>query len=210
MSNIQFSNKDLEGIRYIRNTTVHKGTAPSVRQIMSFLGYKSPNSALLFINKLIESKIVERDKKTGKLKFLRDPEHERHHAMTIDIPLVGNVPCGAPLLAEENIEAHIPVSTRLAKPPYKYFLLRAVGDSMNKKGINGGDLILVKQQHDAENGESVVALINDEATVKELNKDHGSVILNPKSSNPKHKPIILTEDFQIQGVVAAVISNLYI
>ncbi len=208
MSNTQFTPKELDGIRYIRNQLVHKGIPPSVRDIMAFLGYKSPHSAMLFLDKLMENGIVKRDKKTRELILLRDPEHDSHHAMTVDIPLVGSVPCGAPLLAEENIETYVPVSTRLAKPPYRYFLLRAIGDSMNKKGIENGNLVLVKQQPDADNGQSVVALINDEATVKELHRSDNAIVLKPQSTNPKHQPIVLTEDFQIQGVVIASIPSI--
>ncbi len=163
---------------------------------------------MLFLNKLKENRIIERDKETGKLKLLRDPEHERHHAMTVDIPLVGNIPCGAPLLAEENIEAYYPISTKWAKPNHTYFLLRAVGDSMNKKGIEDGNIILVKQQHDAENGQAVVALINDEATVKELHKTDNAIILKPQSTNDSHQPIVLTDDFQIQGVVVTALQQI--
>lgn len=205
MSNANFTPKELETIRYIRNQLIHRGVAPTVRDVMTFLSYKSPHSAMLFLDKLKDSGIVARDTKTGKLKLLRDPEHELHHAMTVDIPLVGNVPCGLPLLAEENIETYVPVSTRWVKPPHKYFLLRAVGDSMNKKGIQDGNLVLVKQQPDADDGQSVVALINDEATVKELHRTDNAIILKPQSTNLDHKPIVLTDDFQIQGVVITAI-----
>ncbi|MBU4348190.1 repressor LexA, partial [Patescibacteria group bacterium] len=88
-----------------------------------------------------------------------------------------------------------------AKPPYKYFMLRAVGDSMNKARINDGDLVLVRQQMTANNGDIVVALIDDEATIKKLrlHKDH--VILEPDSTNSEHCPIVLERDFRIQGIV---------
>jgi repressor LexA len=76
---------------------------------------------------------------------------------------------------------------------------------MDKAGINSGDLLLVRQQYDAENGEKVVALINDEATVKILEKTPEAVILKPSSSNKAHQPIVLTENFMIQGVVVAVL-----
>ena len=78
-----------------------------------------------------------------------------------------------------------------------------MGDSMNKKGIQNGNLVLVRQQPDADNGQAVVALINDKATVKELHKAKNAIILKPRSTNPENKPIILTDDFQIQGVVVA-------
>jgi len=175
---------------------------------MTDLGYKSPHSVALLLGKLIDFGVLARDKSTGKLQLLEDPEHEKRHAKTVDIPLVGNVPCGTPLLAEENIETTVPVSTTLARPPHHYFLLRAMGDSMNKKGIQDGNLVLVKQQQTADNGDAVVALIDDEATVKEYHESAQAVVLKPCSSNPEHKPIVLNRDFEIQGIVVAAIPQI--
>lgn len=78
---------------------------------------------------------------------------------------------------------------------------------MDEGGINNGDFVLVRQQSSAENGDTVVAIINDEATIKEFHSTKNAVILKPKSSNPQHVPIILTSDFQIQGVVVKTIPN---
>ncbi|WP_366511971.1 transcriptional repressor LexA [Maribacter sp.] len=124
---------------------------------------------------------------------------------TVEIPLVGSVSCGLPIFAEENIEAQIPVSTKLIRKSNNYFLLRAFGDSMNKKGINGGDLLLIKQQQVAENKDLVLALVDDDATVKEFIDNGDTIVLKPHSTNPKHQPIILTNDFRIQGIVEKVI-----
>jgi len=125
---------------------------------------------------------------------------------TVEIPLVGSVSCGLPIFAEENIEAQIPVSTKLIRKSANYFLLRAFGDSMNKKGINSGDLLLIKQQQVAESGDLVLALVDDDATVKEFIDNGNTIVLKPHSTNPKHQPIILTNDFRIQGVVENIIS----
>ena len=119
--------------------------------------------------------------------------------------LGGAIACGLPILAEENIEAMIAVSTKLAKPSNKYFLLQAKGDSMNEKGINDGDLVLVKQQNSADNGDIVVALIDDEATIKELRINDDNVLLLPRSSNKTHTPIILSRNFIVQGIVVSTI-----
>ncbi|MCX8094522.1 MAG: transcriptional repressor LexA [Candidatus Goldbacteria bacterium] len=127
---------------------------------------------------------------------------------TVQVPVVGKASCGKPILAEENIESTIPVSTKIARPPYKYFFLRAKGDSMNLAGINDGDLVLVRQQQTAQNKDIVVALIDDEATIKEYNIMDDKVILKPKSDNPVHKPIIVTRDLKIQGIVVSTISNI--
>ncbi|MCL5244305.1 hypothetical protein M4I21_00695 [Cellulophaga sp. 20_2_10] len=109
------------------------------------------------------------------------------------------------MFAEEHIEAQIEISAKLVKTPTDYFLLRATGDSMNKKGIDSGDLLLIKRQNTAETGDLVLALLNDEATVKEFRHNGSNLVLKPHSTNPKHQPIILTADFKVQGIVADVI-----
>lgn len=198
--------KQSQAMRFIRNSVAHSGKAPSVRDIMRALKYNSPQSATLIINELVRVGLLKK-REDGSLQFVRDLEEKPYHAQTIDVPLVGVVSCGAPILAEENIEGYIPVSTRLAKPNHKYFLLHASGDSMNKAGINDGDLVLVQQQATADEGDKVVALIDDGATVKKYHEADGAIVLKPQSTNSKHKPIILTEDFQVQGIVRAVLPH---
>lgn len=197
--------KESEAVRQIRNAVMHYGRTPSIRELMSALGYRSPRSASVIIDNLARKGVLRR-KFDGKFQLIRS-EDDVAHAQTIDVPLVGAAACGAPILAQENIEAMIPVSVQLAKAPYKYFLLKAKGDSMDEKGITDGDFVLVRQQPTAENGDTVVALIDNEATIKEFYKTSNAVILKPKSKNKTHQPIILTSDFQIQGIVAAAIPN---
>ncbi|MBA3970560.1 MAG: repressor LexA [Bacteroidetes bacterium] len=198
---------ELEAVRIIRNSLVHKGSFPTVRELMNELSYKSPRSAAVVIEQLLEKGILKK-KADGSMQFRDIEEDETFRAQTVDVPLLGSVACGMPILAEENIDAMIPVSIKLAKPPHKYFFLRAKGDSMNEKGINDGDMVLVKQQVTANNGDVVVALIDDEATVKEFSRQGDMVILKPRSNNKKHSPIILTRDFQIQGIVITSIQDL--
>ena len=121
------------------------------------------------------------------------------------IPILGTAPCGSPNIAVEDKLGEIPVSNSILKDGQNYFFLQASGDSMNEKGINDGDYVLIRQQITARNGEVVVALIDDSSTIKEFYKTDTSVILKPCSSNKKHEPIILTRDFQIQGVVISTI-----
>jgi len=128
------------------------------------------------------------------------------NARTVSVPVVGSVAAGAPILAEENIERYLKVSTEIAKPGFKYFVLRVKGDSMDEAGIHDGNLVLVRQQPTAEDGEIVVALIDNDATIKDFHRERGFVHLKPRSTNKEHKPIILKEGFQIQGVVISPIS----
>jgi repressor LexA len=204
---LPLSQKETEAIRYIQNSLARAGRAPSVREIQQALGYRSPRSASDILERLAERGIVQRGA-DGRLHLLQNPEGDRNHARTVEVPLVGTVPCGKPLLAEENIETSIPVSTSLARPPHRYFLLRARGDSMTEAGIEDGDLVLVRQQQTARNGEVVVALIDDEATIKEFHRSPTVIVLQPRSRNRTHRPVVLTDDFQIQGVVVTAIPKL--
>jgi repressor LexA len=200
------SRKELEALRHIRNRIMHGAEPPSVRDLQEQLGYNSPNSAAYIIACLSERGYLRR-RRDGRLQLVRDVEVAEDHARTVPVPLVGSAPCGAPLLAEQNVEAMVPVATRLAKPPHRYFLLRALGDSMNEAGIEDGNLVLVRQQASAEPGDRVVALVDDEATIKEFRRTKDAVALVPRSKNKWHKPIYLTTEFQIQGVVKATLPN---
>ncbi|MBI1805085.1 MAG: repressor LexA [Ignavibacteriae bacterium] len=201
------TDREIETLRRIRNFLAHNGRTPSIRELMTALKYKSPHSAAVIVDRLVAMGLLSR-KSDGSMKVDKPLVEEDRHAQTVDIPLVGRIAAGSPLFAEENIEAHIAVSTQLARPPHKYFLLRVNGDSMNQAGIDDGDFILVKQQPTANNGEKIVALIDDEATVKEFQRGKDAVVLKPKSNNTKHKPIILTRDFLVQGVVVATIPKI--
>lgn len=201
-----FTKRQIEAIRHIRNWIMHRARTPSIRELMVDLGYKSPRSVQDILEQLQEKGVIKK-LGDGDYQLVMDPDFGSVHARTVNIPLVGVVACGAPILAEENIEGFIPVSTSIAKPGSKYYLLHARGDSMNEAGINDGDLVLVKQQPTANEGDKVVALIDGEATIKEFRRTQNMIILKPKSSNKEHKPIILTDDFQVQGVVIVTIPN---
>jgi len=206
MSGDKLKLKESEALKYVRNCLMHRGKAPSVRELMTALGYKSPRSATLIIDVLIKKGFLKK-RPDGEIQLIKGSEDDINHEHTVNVPLVGRVACGLPILAEENIEAMLPVSTKLAHPGSRYFFLRAIGDSMNEAGIDDGDFVLVRQQQNANDGDIVVALIDDEATIKEFHRKKSAVILKPRSSNKKHQPIILTTNFEIQGVVITTISN---
>ncbi len=169
------------------NSYVQNRRQPSIEIL-----YKIANLLQVEARELLDSnQLVSKESNTGD---------------TVEIPLVGSVSCGLPIFAEENIEARISISTKLIQKSTNYFFLRAFGDSMNKKGINSGDLLLIKQQQVAENKDLVLALVDDDATVKEFINNGDTIVLKPHSTNPKHQPIILTNDFRIQGIVEKIIS----
>lgn len=198
-----------KALTLIRNRIMHLGGAPSVRELAAELGFSSPRSAAVVIDRLIELGYLKRREEDRSLQLLRMPAEARDRESTVEVPLVGSAPCGAPLLAHENIEAMISVSATLARPRQKYFLLRAIGDSMTEVGIDDGSLVLVRQQPTAESGDVVVALVDDEATIKELRRSADAVVLVPRTKNRRHKPIVLRRDFQVQGVVVATLPDIF-
>lgn len=185
------------------------GCPPTVRQMLSSMGLKSPRSVSQYYDALEKAGFIRRGKGARNIQILKKPfvSNTNGDTKTVPVPIVGVVACGTPLLAEESLEGRFAVSVNLAKPPYQYFILRAKGDSMNKAGIDDGDLVLIRQQSTANNGDIVVALIDDEATIKQFQRMTGAISLNPISSNPTHCPIVLERDFQVQGVVVEVLDN---
>lgn len=198
--------KEIVALKIIRRRINYGGKFPSVRQLMEEMCYKSPRSAALLLKGLEEKGIIEK-KEGGKymLKVFQLPENDEKREYTIGIPLLGSVACGKPIFAVENIEAEIPVSTKLVRGGHKYFLLKAEGNSMNLAGINDGDLVLIRQQQYAENGDLVLALIDDHATIKKYKHNGSNIVLLPQSTESVHQPIILSEEFRIQGVVEHII-----
>ena len=128
---------------------------------------------------------------------------------TIDIPLYESVGCGELMYADPIMQEMIPVRKDYMSPGSKYFILKVSGDSMNKAGINNGDLVLCRKNYHPEIGNKVVALIGDDATIKEYHREGNQVILKPISSNPEHKPMKFNEydEIKVQGVVVRVLEK---
>ena len=199
--NIKLTQKQEEFFNVLADYIRREKIPPTNREILKMMGLKSPRSVAQYLDVLEEGGYIQRGKGARNIKIIKSPYDNSDSVKTIKVPILGYVPCGTPFLAEENIERSVVVSEKIAKPPYKYFILRAVGDSMNKAGMNDGDLVLVRQQMTANNGDIVVALIDDEATIKQLRLHKDYITLEPNSTNPDHCPIILERDFRIQGVV---------
>jgi repressor LexA len=129
-------------------------------------------------------------------------------ASSVEIPIIGHIAAGTPILAEENLEGTLTVDSNLVKNPDKVFALKVHGESMINAGINDGDIILVRQQQIAENGEMVAVMIDNEATVKRFYKENGKIILKPENDNMK--PIIVDpsdKNIRIAGKVEKVIKQ---
>ncbi len=202
------SDSDKKVYAMIRNRIIHGKDAPTLAEINKLTGKSSPRSAVLVLERLEVAGLIKRSGR--KIRLVSAAVSDNTSVSTTSIPLVGYIAAGTPILAEENVEAEIPVTTELARPGYEYFLLRVVGTSMNQAKVKGSviednSIVLVRKQPTADEGEIVVALINDEATVKYLERKGSHVILRPKSSDDSHKPILLTNNCIIQGVVVAVL-----
>ena len=207
MKKTTLSPREIEALKEIKSALRHLGKFPSVRELMVVMGYRSPRSVSVILQKLEAKGFLQRDFR-GNLQLVEEAEVFKNNVETIDVPIVGTAQCGALAFAEQNIEGFVRVSTNLAPRTKKHFLLRAEGDSMNKAGIFPGDLVLVRAQNFAENGDRVVALVDDEATIKEFQRRGNVVVLYPRSTNPQHQPIVVSENLQIQGVVVTAIPSL--
>jgi repressor LexA len=196
---------DDEGYQFIVRYLIQNGRAPSFQAIATALGYASKRSVQLLVGRLRDSgRIKYAD---GKIDLMFTPDLAGGER-TVPVPIVGSVPCGGLALAEEDIEGYVDISTMLAKPSSRYFILRAKGDSMDLSGIDDGDLVLIRQEPTANDGERVVALVNGEATIKHFYREKGIVVLRPNSSNPANKPIFLSEALLIQGIVVSALPRL--
>lgn len=192
---------------FIRNQFLQTGAMPSLRKIAAEMGWGSPRSAQLMVGRLRSQGFIGFEH--GKPVLLESDTEASSGEQTVEIPLVGNVPCGGSWLAEQHIEGHAKVSTKIATPGHEYFLLRACGESMNLSGIRDGDLVLVRQQPTAQPGDRIVALVDDEATIKHFHVDGGFIVLRPNSTDKTIRPIVLSDEFMIQGVVVKTIPDIF-
>lgn len=188
-------------LRLIRNQIVHRGYPPTIQELAAALGITHA-SVHDQVNQLVRKGYLERERRKARgLSLGRQPDGEV--SSVVAIPIVGQVAAGKPILAEENIEGEVLVDARAAGRG-RCFALKVKGDSMVGANIENGDLAIVRQQPAAENGDIVVALLGNEATVKRLHISDDGVELRPE--NPRHRPIHVREDedFRIVGKVVAV------
>lgn len=182
---------------FIKKEIEQKGYPPSVREICAAVGLKSTSTVHAHLNHLEEQGLIRRDSTKPRALEVIDGTQSRGRS----VPLVGRVTAGLPILAIENIEEYLTLPhDMLGKDDL--FCLRVQGESMIDAGILDGDIIIVREQNNAENGEIVVAMIEDEATVKTLNRKNGKTWLMPE--NPDYEPID-GDRAEILGKVVAVV-----
>ncbi len=186
---------------YLKETIEKNGYSPSVRDIRSALGIKSTSTVHVYLNRLEEKGLIS--KEDGKSRTLRVGDSGAKESAGINVPLVGSVTAGIPILAVENREGCVSFSPKVpVGDKSSLFALRVKGESMIEAGILDGDIVVAEQTPVAENGDIVIALLGDEATVKTFYKENGRFRLQPQ--NKTMQPIII-DDVAILGKVVSCI-----
>ncbi|EYE88208.1 hypothetical protein Q428_09255 [Fervidicella metallireducens AeB] len=203
MPNTEISDKQQEILDFLKEEISKKGYPPSVREICSAVGLKSTSTVHGHLERLEKRGLIRRDAtKPRAIEILSENIYQKE---IINVPIVGSVAAGQPILAVENIEDRFPIPADFFNSNKNMFMLEVKGESMIGKGILHGDYLIVEQQQTANNGEIVVALIDDSATVKTFYKEQDYIRLQPE--NPDMEPIIV-DSCQILGKVIGVFRRL--
>ena len=190
-------------LTFIKNTILEKGYPPAVREICQAVDLKSTSSVHAHLETLERLGYIRRDPSKPRTIEIADENFYMTRQDLLQVPVVGRVAAGEPLLAQENIEAYYPFPAGELSPDGRYVVMLEVhGDSMINIGILDGDRILVEEAQTARNGEVVVALVDDSATVKRFYKEKGYIRLQPE--NDAMDPIIVP-DCRILGRVVALV-----
>lgn len=200
MAQGKISPKQKEILEYIKSQILERGFPPAVRDICEAVNLKSTSSVHSHLETLEKNGYIRRDPTKPRAIEILDDTFNLTRREVANIPLIGHVAAGEPLLAQQNIENYFPIPVEML-PNANMFLLKVRGESMINAGIFDGDLVLVEQRNIAANGEMVVALIEDGATVKTFYKENGYIRLQPENDNLD--PIIVP-DCMILGRVRGV------
>lgn len=190
MSQEKITPKQQEILEYIKETILKKGYPPAVREICEAVRLKSTSSVHSHLETLEKNGYIRRDPTKPRTIEIIDDCFNLARREVVNVPLIGTVAAGTPLLAQENIETYFPIPSELL-PNKEIFMLKVKGDSMIEAGIFNGDQILVEKTNTAENGEIVVALLDDSATVKRFYRENGRYRLQPE--NASMEPIFVDE-----------------
>ena len=193
--------KQKEILDYIKDEILKKGYPPTVREICETVSLKSTSSVHSHLETLEKNGYIRRDPTKPRAIEVCDDNFQMVRKEMVSLPIVGNVAAGQPILAEENIEDYFAIPADVV-PAGESFILNVRGDSMVNAGILNGDKVLVNARSTAQNGEIIVAMIDDSATVKRFYKENGYIRLQPE--NDTMEPIIV-EECQILGKVFGVL-----
>lgn len=205
MMKTKISEKQQEIINFIKDELNRKGYPPSVREICKAVGLRSTSTVHGHLSRLEKKGYIRRDPTKPRAIEILCSEN-RYGNDIVKLPIIGKVTAGTPILAIENIEEYYAIPTDMVKGfESESFILKVRGESMINAGILDGDYIIVRKQSYADNGDIVVALIDDEATVKRFYKENDHIRLQPE--NPTMEPLIL-QNIIILGKVIGVIRKL--
>ena len=197
MSQGKITDKQREILEYIKEMILKKGYPPAVREICEAVHLKSTSSVHSHLESLEKNGYIRRDPTKPRTIEILDDDFALTRRELVNVPVIGTVAAGAPILAEQNIEDYLPIPAEIL-PNKEVFMLKVKGNSMIEAGIYNGDKVIVAKQPDAENGDKVVALVDDSATVKTFYKENGHFRLQPENSSMD--PIIL-DQVEILGKV---------
>ena len=200
MSYGKITEKQSQILEYIKSEILNKGYPPSVRDICTAVNLKSTSSVHSHLETLEKNGYIRRDPTKPRTIEIIDDNFNLVRREVVNVPMVGTVAAGQPILAIENIDNYFPIPSEYM-PNEETFMLKVKGESMINAGILDGDNILVKRQSTAKNGDMVVALVDDSATVKTFYKENGHIRLQPE--NDDMDPIIVP-DCEIIGKVFGV------
>ncbi len=202
--------KEREVLEYLAQFQKQYGYSPTLSEISHATGHKSNSTVHTIIRALVEKGYVQKvDGNTRVLKIIDEKAASGllGQQPSIELPLMGFIAAGKPLEPHTDPNATFQVSASMISGKKTAYVLQVKGESMIEEGILDGDFVVIEKTDVANNGDIVVALVDDEATVKKIRYDKDVVILKPESKNKDHQPIILADDFQIQGVVVSVLAN---
>ena len=184
----KITEKQSQILEYIKSEILNKGYPPSVRDICQAVNLKSTSSVHSHLETLEKNGYIRRDPTKPRTIEIIDDNFNLVRREVVNVPMVGTVAAGQPILAIENIDNYFPIPSEYM-PNEETFMLKVKGESMINAGILDGDNILVKRQNTAKNGDMVVALVDDSATVKTFYKENGHIRLQPE--NDDMDPIIV-------------------
>ncbi len=193
--------KQKEILEYIKDEILKKGYPPAVREICEAVHLKSTSSVHSHLETLEKNGYIRRDPTKPRAIEICDDSFQLVRKEMVSLPVIGNVAAGQPILAQENIESYFPVPAELVPGGEPSFILKVRGESMINAGIYDGDQIFVQSCREAKNGQMVVALVEDSATVKTFYRENGHIRLQPE--NDTMDPIIV-DDCRILGKVFGV------
>lgn len=197
----KITKKQTEILEYIKSEILNRGFPPAVREICEAVNLKSTSSVHSHLETLEKNGYIRRDPTKPRAIEIIDDNFNLVRREVVNVPIIGRVAAGEPLLAVENVESYFPIPAEFM-PNAQTFMLNVKGESMINAGIFDGDQILVQQQSTARNGDIVVALVEDSATVKTYYKEDGYYRLQPE--NDTMDPIIVRGELQILGKVIGV------